>query len=131
MLNFKTSLRWPRCQPIIVADLAPGRAYSVKRSPCGAAVGLYSTPVSVLFGGTPFRRGVGGGDTMSSEWISRRAVAVILGVRPSTVSAWEAGGLLDEMGITIRDMAGGRRQYREQDVRRVRGEMTITMSTIK
>lgn len=68
---------------------------------------------------------------MATKWISRHAAADIFGVAPSTVAAWEAGGLLDEMGIAMRDTPGGRRQYREQDVRRVRGEMTISFSAVE
>ncbi len=63
---------------------------------------------------------------MDTEWISLRAASAIFGVRPSTLEAWDAGGLLDEMGVARRDVAGGRRQYRAEDVRRVRGEMTTT-----
>jgi hypothetical protein len=63
---------------------------------------------------------------MDTEWIGLRAASAIFGVRPSTLKAWDAGGLLAEMGVARRDVAGGRRQYRAQDVRRVRAEMTTT-----
>ena len=57
------------------------------------------------------------------------AAADILGVRSATVSAWEAQGLLKEMAIGIRDAAQGRREYRAEDVRRVRSEMTMEVRT--
>ena len=63
---------------------------------------------------------------MATEWMSLRAASAVFGVRPSTLAAWDAGGLLDEMGVARRDVAGGQRQYRAEDIRRVRGEMTTT-----
>ena len=66
---------------------------------------------------------------MVSEWISRRAAADILGVRPETMNAWESEGLLKEMGIAMRDTASGGREHRESDVRRVRSEITVEVHT--
>ena len=63
---------------------------------------------------------------MDKEWMSRRAAAAAFCVRPSTLQGWDASGLLDEMGVARRDVVGGRREYRAEDIRRVRGEITLT-----
>lgn len=62
---------------------------------------------------------------MADEWLSRRQVADILGVRPETVGAWEANGVLREMRIATHETPDGHLTYRASDVRRVRGEMTV------
>ena len=62
---------------------------------------------------------------MAEEWLSRRQAADILGVRPETISAWEANGLLQEMGIAMQETPEGHPGYSARDVRRVRGEMTV------
>ena len=62
---------------------------------------------------------------MADEWLSRRQAADILGVRPETVGAWEANGLLREMGIATHETPDGHPAYRASDVRRLRGEMTV------
>ncbi len=62
---------------------------------------------------------------MAEEWLSRRQAADILGVRPETVGAWEANGLLQEMGIAMQESPEGHPGYSAVDVRRVRGEMTV------
>ena len=62
---------------------------------------------------------------MAEEWLSRRQAADLLGVRPETVSTWEANGLLQEMGIATQETPEGHPGYRARDVRRVRREMTV------
>jgi len=62
---------------------------------------------------------------VAGDWLSRRQAAEILGVRPETVSAWEANGLLREMGIATRETAEGHPEYSARDVRRARGETTV------
>ncbi len=62
---------------------------------------------------------------MAGDWLSRRQAADILGVRPETVGAWEANGLLQEMGIAMQESPEGHPGYSAVDVRRVRGEMTV------
>jgi hypothetical protein len=62
---------------------------------------------------------------VAGEWLSRGQAAHVLGVRPETVGAWEVNGLLREMGIATRETAEGHPEYSAQDVRRVRGEMTV------
>jgi len=57
---------------------------------------------------------------VTGEWINPREAADILSVRPATVRAWDARGLLKGMGIGSRDAADGHHEYRAQDVRRVR-----------
>ncbi len=73
--------------------------------------------------------GFGGRDPevgrVAGDWLSRRQAADILGVRPETVGAWEANGLLREMGIAMRETAEGHPEYSARDVRRARGEMTV------
>ena len=62
---------------------------------------------------------------MAGDWLSRRQAADIFGVRPETIGAWEANGLLQEMGIAMQESLEGHPEYRAADVRRVRGEMTV------
>ncbi len=48
---------------------------------------------------------------MSSEWISLKDAAVIIGVHPSTVRLWSDKGILP-----VQRTAGGHRRYRRADV---------------
>ncbi len=79
--------------------------------------------------GTPIAEAAAGVGRVAGEWLSRREAADILGVRPETVGAWEANGLLEEMGIAMQESAEGHPLYSARDVNRVRGEMTVEVRT--